>query len=48
MFCEICGKELKEEEKVESICWDCQSAMLQEDDIDLGLGIEDEASDDFC
>ena len=42
-YCRICGDELhSESEKLEGICWDCQSAMLQEDDIDLGLGIEDD------
>lgn len=44
-YCRICGKELhNESEKIEGICWNCQSAMLQQDDIDLGLGIEDDES----
>ena len=41
MFCEICGKLLKEEEELDGICLDCQSAMLQDDDIDLGIEDDD-------
>jgi len=42
-YCSVCGEYLETfEEKEEGICWNCQSAMLQEDEIDLGLGIEED------
>ena len=40
-ICEICGEELEtEEEMIDGICINCASAMLQIDEIDIGLGIE--------
>lgn len=43
--CEICGDYLETfEEKEDGICLNCQSSMLQEDNIDLGLGFENEDS----
>jgi len=42
-YCKVCGIELlDDDEKEDGICTDCMSAMLQEDGIDMGLGIEDE------
>lgn len=37
MICRICGEE-KDDLNKDFICWDCLSAMLQDDDIDLGFG----------
>jgi len=42
MNCEICGEELDEEEEEIGVCKFCQGSFMQEDDIDLGLGIEDD------
>jgi len=41
MYCNICGDELEPEEEEEGICWNCQSAILQEDGIDMGVGDEE-------
>ena len=33
MICKICGEELEPDEEPEGICWNCQSALVQDDDI---------------
>ena len=38
MNCNICGAKLEEWEEDEGICRNCQSSMLADDDIDLGIG----------
>jgi DNA-directed RNA polymerase subunit RPC12/RpoP len=38
MNCSICGAELDEYERDEGICRNCQSSMLADDDIDIGIG----------
>lgn len=41
-ICEICGEEFPEEEMTdEGICLNCASAMLQQDEIDMGMGFEE-------
>ena len=40
IICEICGDEFDEDELEDGVCLNCQSSMLQEDGIDLGLGDE--------
>ena len=34
-FCKICGTQLEEYE--ESICDNCKSSMMQQDNIDIGI-----------
>ena len=36
-ICSICGEEFPEDEMTDGICLNCASAMLQDDDIDLGF-----------
>lgn len=40
MTCKICGEKCDEYDMVNGMCINCASSIMQEDDIDLGLGFE--------